>query len=68
MLKKIKGVLVGVSVASVGSVAMAQDAAMMTKIEAAMSETSGNLQTVGTSLVIMAALVMGFRWLKATFF
>ncbi|OYQ71463.1 major capsid protein [Wohlfahrtiimonas chitiniclastica] len=68
MLKKIKGVVLGVAVTSMGSFALADDSAMMGKINAQLSTVQTNLESVGVALVIMAAVVMGFRWLKASFF
>ena len=68
MLKKIKGVLVGVVVTVAGSSAFAQTSDMMGQIDKKFAEVGTNLESIGIAFVLLAAIVMMYKWMKAMFF
>jgi len=41
---------------------------LMTKVAAKFEGVEADISTIGTSLVLLAVGVMGFRWIKAQFF
>ncbi len=40
----------------------------LTEVEAAITAASGDIATVGTAIIGVAAVVFAFRWIKAAFF
>lgn len=40
----------------------------LTEVQAAITAAGADIGTVGTAIIGLAALAMGIRWVKATFF
>lgn len=66
-MKKTFASLVALSVLFVGS-ASAETSSIATTITAMQSDMTTNLTLVGTALVALAAVAVGFKWIKAMIF
>lgn len=66
-MKKTFASLVAISVSFVGS-AFAETNSIATTITAMQSDMTTNLTLVGTALVALAAVAVGFKWIKAMIF
>lgn len=43
-------------------------AALPPEVQSTMDSVKDDIQTVGAALIVLAVVVMGFKWLKAQFF
>lgn len=52
----------------IAGTSMQASAALDPTVTTAFSDTNANITEAGTLIITLAAVAMGFRWVKATFF
>ena len=63
-----KAALVGAVVALPAVFSSTANAAIDAAVTTQLTEVQADISTVGGSLILLAAVAMGYRWVKATFF